>query len=99
MDWLVDPKVMDFVKSIGIPCAILAALMAGIWKSASWTGQEVLKPLVAQQVEFMKDVAEASKRNSETLSQIGRAVDELKATGNRQEKILERITNEPAANQ
>jgi hypothetical protein len=91
---LTDPKVVDFMKSVGIPSLILAALMAGIWQAASWTGQEVLKPLVSQQIEFMEHVADASKRNSDTLAKIGNAVEELKSTGNRQERILERITED-----
>jgi hypothetical protein len=89
---ITDQKTSDFVKNIGIPSVVLGALMFGIWQASTWTANEVLKPLVAQQIDFMRYVAEASKRNSETLEQIGTAVDQLRQTGLRQEKILERFT-------
>ena len=59
---LLDPRVIDAVKNIGIPTVILGMLMLGIYRASTWSGENVLKPLVAQQIEFMKDVSLASKK-------------------------------------
>lgn len=89
---LLDPKVIDAVKNIGIPTVILGMLMLGIYRASTWSGENVLKPLVAQQIEFMKDVSLASKKNSETLEQMGVAIDKLQEAAEIQTRTLERVS-------
>lgn len=89
---LLDPRVIDAVKNIGIPTVILGMLMLGIYRASTWSGEHVLKPLVTQQILFMEEVAAASKKNSETLEQMGVAIDKLQEAAEIQTKTLERVS-------
>ena len=89
---LLDPKVVDAFKNIGIPTIILGFLMAGIYRASTWSGEHVLKPLVTQQILFMEEVAAAAKKNSETLEQMGVAIDKLQEAAEIQTKTLERVS-------
>lgn len=89
---LLDPRVIDAIKNIGIPTVILGMLMIGIYRASTWSGENVLRPLVKQQIEFMQDVAAASKKNSETLEQMGNAIDRLQEAAEIQTKTLERVS-------
>jgi len=88
---LCDPKVINAVSKIGVPIVILAVVGLWLHSAATWSAAHIVTPLVNQQVEFMQEVAAASKKNSETLQQMGVAIEQLKDSANSQAKTLERV--------
>lgn len=88
---LCDPKLINAVSRIGVPIIILAVVGFWLHHAAAWSAAHIVTPLVNQQVQFMEEVAAASKKNSETLQQMGVAIEQLKDSANSQAKTLERV--------
>lgn len=92
--WLTDPKVMDAMKNLGVPTALLAVLTFGLWQSAAWTGTHVLTPLVDQQVHFMKELSKSNNDNIGILRDISDTLQEIQKTESQQEKLMEKMHND-----
>lgn len=79
---------IDAVKNLGVPTFILGVFTYGAWQAAGWTGENVLKPLVQHQVKMMEGLAENSEQQADALDKIQQSI-------TNQEKLLEKICDEP----
>lgn len=64
-DWLVRTA-----ERLGIPCAMLAAVLFGLWCTLQWFGEEIAKPLVKTHLEFVLKQTEINERNTDALEKI-----------------------------
>ena len=56
-------RIIKAVERLGIASVICGALLWGCWQIISWTGPNVVKPLVDEQVEVMRWVRESGGKH------------------------------------
>lgn len=94
-DKLLDPRVLEAIRNIGVPTALLCVITYALWCGGEWTGKHVLTPLVDRQVEFMDELSKSSSDNVETLRSIAETLDKIQATEAIQQELLEKMQNAP----
>lgn len=67
MEWL------PVIQTVGIPCAILAVLIYGVWQGSKAIMRDVIKVLVAEYVLTLKELREAYKSLAKDSSEIAKA--------------------------
>jgi hypothetical protein len=70
---LCDPKLINAVSRIGVPIIILAVVGFWLHHAAAWSAAHIVTPLVNQQVQFMEEVAAASKKKQRDAPADGRS--------------------------
>lgn len=50
----------------GVIFVILVGFAWGVWRAVQWVGENVAKPLVTNQIEFTRQVAESNRVNAES---------------------------------
>jgi hypothetical protein len=53
MDWV------QVAQTFGLPVVLLLLLLLALWRVLRWTGDNVVKPLVAKHLEFMDSAMKA----------------------------------------
>jgi len=64
MEWV------DVASKLGVPVAILAAMLYGIYKSGKFLAEKIAVPLFERQVHFMDTTAACLSQQTETCSLI-----------------------------
>lgn len=86
--------IIDAIKSLGVPSAILVVITLAMWKAGSWTGDNILTPLVQRQIKFMDELGNAQQSQTRTLEAVADSLNEIQKTTQAQQRLLERITND-----
>lgn len=55
---------------LGLPTLLLLLLCFGLWKSARWIGEQVLRPVVAAHLEFLRTMKAALGRQTTILERM-----------------------------
>jgi hypothetical protein len=63
-------------ERLGIPIVVLGVFLYGTWKIIKWVGENVIKPTVKSYVALVDETTASTKKNSDTLEQIGLSMDE-----------------------
>lgn len=92
-DKLLDPRVLEAMRNIGVPTALLGVITYALWCGGEWTGKHVLTPLVDRQVEFMDELSKSSSDNNATLRSIAETLDKIQETETKQQELLEKMEN------
>lgn len=95
LEKLLDPRVLEAMRNIGVPTALLGVITYALWCGGQWTGQHVLTPLVDKQVEFMDEISKSSKEHVGTLRSIADTLEKIQQTETKQEQLLEKMQNVP----
>jgi hypothetical protein len=85
MDWT------QMAAQFGLPVALLAALVWGLWQAAVWSAENVVRPIVAAHQQYLKatqaqgtriatDLAEAQEHASEQAQTISDSLEVIKQT-------------------
>lgn len=95
LEKLLDPRVLEAMRNIGVPTALLGVITYALWCGGQWTGQHVLTPLVDQQLEFMEELSASSKEHVVTLRSVAATLEKIQQTETKQEQLLEKMQNVP----
>lgn len=58
---------LTMADKLGVPAAILVAVIYGVWKIVKWTGHNVILPITKKHIELIDESKAANKTNAETL--------------------------------
>lgn len=64
---------MDFiqiVRDIGIPAALLMAVLIGAWRAAQWIASEVIRPTVSRMCAFLDKLEAAVDHIAGTMERV-----------------------------
>lgn len=59
--------VPDLIRSVGVPTAILGALMWAMYQVAIWLGDHVALPIINQNIQTMQTIDQSQKEITSTL--------------------------------
>lgn len=96
MDWA------DIASKFGVPATVLAVVFYGVWKSLTWTAENVVKPIVEAHRNYLDKTAadtanvaaslrESDKRQAEQNTAMQSALEVIKQTNIQSAGALEQI--------
>lgn len=86
LDWGVET-----LKTFGVPIAMLAVIVYGIWRVISWSGKNVVTPLVERQVALMDAIQKAQENQSTVLCDIKGVIVESRETNRQNQHMLQQL--------
>lgn len=96
MDWIAA------VQTVGVAGACLIALGVAVWRSMTWVGHYILKPVAERHIKFLDELSTAMASQSQALQTmaiqqgknldgIERIMDELTIIIGKQDKLVDEV--------
>lgn len=63
-------EVVEFIKNVGFPAAVLIFVGVALWRILIWTGNKIVLPIKDAHVELVKSAQQTNEVNSKTLDRM-----------------------------
>lgn len=68
-------EIVDFIKNVGFPAAVLIFVGVAIWRVLVWVGNKIVLPIKDSHVELVKSAQKTNEVNADTLQKIGKLLE------------------------